>query len=124
MKLLDCGDLRNVFSVSLFYRRDFLIYLVHVTFSSWYDQNFSGYLLVDCCRDCVWSSLVTDPCEIFQPLSSLRDPFRIFILYLLVLIFVCVLQSTGTLSRINRLVSLELRNVLALKGIFQQYLVS
>lgn len=41
------------------------IYFVHVTFSSWHGQNlFSKCLLVDCHRDCVWSSLVIEPCEI------------------------------------------------------------
>lgn len=43
------------------------IYFVHVAFSSWHGHDlFSRCLPVGCHGDCVGSSLVIDPCEIFS----------------------------------------------------------
>lgn len=59
-------------------------------------------LITDCHRGCIWWSLLIGPCEIFQQLSVLQPPFRIFTLYLLVWLFICVLQNTSVLSTINK----------------------
>lgn len=67
--LLDWGGLWNMFSISLFYQRDFLIFfdiffMVRVSFLGTGCQP----------QDCVWSSLVIDPCGFSAVVYSIH-PF-------------------------------------------------